>query len=386
MSGLRKESNNDAQTLLLRLKQREEFFEKHGFPAPPERCCEVQTKPNQSRVLSEKSNALFSTSESKSKSPLFGIISQPVELYSNEYFALCGLGGILSCGLTHTAVTPIDLVKCNTQANPKEFPNSMVGFRKIYSGQAVSYGFDSGLRGLIKGWGPTLWGYSVQGLCKFGFYEYFKNYFSKFTDDPHKYRDLIYLCASASAEFIADIGLCPFEAVKVRVQTNPAYARGITDGMVKFVSNEGFANLYAGIGPLWARQIPYTIIKFMAFERIAEAIYKTLPKPKSEMNTLEQMGVVFTAGYIAGLFCGAVSHPADTIVSKINKLKMEGSLIQKVKLIYSGTDTLPGIGFRGLWKGFGPRVFMVGTLTGLQWFIYGAFKSAVGLPTPGVAK
>jgi len=151
----------------------------------------------------------------------------------------------------------------------------------------------------------------------------------------------------------------------------------------KWLKNEGFGTLYAGLGPLWARQVPYTIIKFVAFERIAEFIYNMLPKPKSELNKAEQMGVVFTAGYIAGVLCGAFSHPADTMVSKINKLKMEGGLFTKMGVIYSGTDTIKGIGFAGLWAGFVPRVIMIGTLTGLQWFIYGAFKAAVGLPTPG---
>ncbi len=127
----------------------------------------------------------------------------------------------------------------------------------------------------------------------------------------------------------------------------------------------------------------------MAFERIAEAIYRYIEKsggkPKAKMSKVEQMGVVFTAGYIAGVICGAVSHPADTMVSKINKVKMEGSLMQKMKYIYTGTAEHPGIGFSGLWKGFTPRVIMIGTLTGLQWFIYGAFKASIGLPTPGGA-
>lgn len=34
---------------------------------------------------------------------------------SSKYYALCGFGGILSCGLTHTAVVPLDLVKCRLQ-------------------------------------------------------------------------------------------------------------------------------------------------------------------------------------------------------------------------------------------------------------------------------
>jgi solute carrier family 25 phosphate transporter 3 len=311
--------------------------------------------------------------------------SKPVELYSKEFFALCGIGGILSCGITHTAVTPLDLVKCNAQANPKEFTGTIMGFRKIFSGEAAALGHKPGWAGLVKGWGPTAVGYSIQGLCKFGFYEYFKHLFAGWVGEENafKYRDLVYLFASASAEVIADVGLCPFEAVKVRIQTNPHYARGLLDGLPKFYASEGLGSLYAGLGPLWARQVPYTVIKFMAFERIAEAIYKRLPKPKSEMTKAEQMMVIFTAGYIAGVLCGAVSHPADTMVSKINKLKMEGSLMTKMKVIYSGTPTSPGIRFAGLWAGFAPRVVMIGTLTGLQWFIYGAFKAYVGLPTPG---
>lgn len=312
-------------------------------------------------------------------------VKNPIQLYSKEFYYYCGLGGILSCGLTHTLVTPLDLVKCNAQANPKEFPSFLKGMQSIYSGTASKLGYNSGISGLFKGWGPTLAGYSAQGLCKFGFYEFFKHEYAEFVGEKnaHKYRDVVYLFASASAELIADVALCPFEAIKVRIQTNPKYARGLIDGLPKLYSTEGFSGLYAGIGPLWARQVPYTIIKFMAFERIAEALFALMPKPKSELTKVEQMGVIFTAGYIAGVFCAVVSHPADTMVSKINKLKMEGSMTSKMKHIYNGTPESPGIGFGGLWKGLGPRIVMVGTLTGLQWFIYGAFKAYVGLPVPG---
>lgn len=310
-----------------------------------------------------------------------------VELYSNEYFYVCGVGGILSCGLTHLLVTPIDLVKCNAQVDKVNFPSFATGFSNIWNGRLTNKGFGSGFPGVMKGWGPTAVGYSLQGLCKFGFYEYFKYKFGGFVGEENavKYRDFVYMTASASAEVIADLALCPFEAVKVRIQTRPDYARGLIDGLPKFIASEGFGNLYSGLGPLWARQVPYTVIKFVAFERIAEFIYGMLPKPKSEMSMVEQMGVVFTAGYIAGVICGAVSHPADVMVSKINQTKSEGSLTQKVRDIYSGTPGKPGIGFAGLWSGFGPRVVMIGTLTGLQWFLYGAYKGYVGLPTPGAS-
>ncbi|KAJ8392323.1 hypothetical protein AAFF_G00076870 [Aldrovandia affinis] len=37
------------------------------------------------------------------------------EFGSRKYLVLCGFGGILSCGTTHTAVVPLDLVKCRMQ-------------------------------------------------------------------------------------------------------------------------------------------------------------------------------------------------------------------------------------------------------------------------------
>lgn len=48
---------------------------------------------------------------------LFLLITEDVscEFGSSKYYALCGFGGILSCGITHTAVVPLDLVKCRLQ-------------------------------------------------------------------------------------------------------------------------------------------------------------------------------------------------------------------------------------------------------------------------------
>ena len=83
------------------------------------------------------------------------------------------------------------------------------------------------------------------------------------------------------------------------------------------------------------------------------------------------MMITFASGYLAGIFCAIVSHPADTMVSIMNKTG------QGAGEIYAD------IGFNGLWKGLGTRIFMIGTLTCLQWVIYDAFKVAMGLQTTG---
>ena len=35
-----------------------------------------------------------------------------------------------------------------------------------------------------------------------------------------------------------------------------------------------------------------------------------------------------------------------------------------------------------MWKGLGPRIIMIGTLTALQWFIYDSVKVYFRLPRP----
>ena len=66
------------------------------------------------------------------------------------------------------------------------------------------------------------------------------------------------------------------------------------------------------------------MMKFAAFERTVEFLYKyVVPVPRDQLGKPSQLVVTFAAGYIAGVFCAVVSHPADSVVSKLNS--MEGS-------------------------------------------------------------
>lgn len=292
--------------------------------------------------------------------------TKAVEYGSLKFYMLCGYGGVLSCGITHTALTPLDMVKCRIQTNPGKYKNIFNGFR-------VSVAED-GYRGLGKGWAPTAIGYSLQGLGKFGFYEMFKIMYANALGEELSYtwRTSLYLAASASAEFFADIALCPLEACKVRIQTQPGCSPLLRKVLPQIVKQEGFGGLYKGLGPLWMRQIPYTMMKFAAFERTVELLYKhVVPKPRADCTKGEQLVVTFAAGYIAGVFCAVVSHPADTVVSKLNQDK--GS---------TAVDAAKKLGMAGLWKGLTPRIVMIGTLTALQWFIYDAVKVYLNLPRP----
>ncbi|KHN00620.1 Phosphate carrier protein, mitochondrial [Glycine soja] len=40
--------------------------------------------------------------------------NQNIEMFSPSFYAACTFGGSLSCGLTHTGITPLDVVKPTT--------------------------------------------------------------------------------------------------------------------------------------------------------------------------------------------------------------------------------------------------------------------------------
>lgn len=288
------------------------------------------------------------------------------EMYSNMYFMLCAAGGACACGSTHAFVTPLDVVKCRLQIDPAKY-------KSIFNGFGVSYR-EGGMANLVKGWAPTLFGYSIQGSIKFSGYEYFKYKFSSMVDEEsaYLYRTYLYLAAAASAEVLADIGLAPFEATKVRMQTTPGYTSQMRSAMPHMLATEGIGVFYKGLTPLWGRQVPYTMMKFASFERVLEYLYdNVVPKAREQCTKVEQLLVTFTAGYIAGVLCAIVSHPADTIVSKLNKDPSSsiGGIISEV-------------GIMGIWRGLVARIVMIGTLTGLQWFVYDAFKVYTGMPRP----
>ncbi|CAG0880920.1 unnamed protein product [Cyprideis torosa] len=352
-------------SLLASFKSNPHVFNSHRAVAPcdvPQ--LEVHSKPEPSQqIVPGRTIALASAKAPVDETP-------SVEFGSLGYFGLCSFGGILSCGITHTAIVPLDLVKCRIQVDPDKYKGIVNGFRVTIK--------EDGIAGLSRGWLPTLIGYSVQGFGKFGFYEIFKVYYSKLVGEENAYlwRTTLYLASSASAEFFADIGLAPFEACKVRIQTMPGFTASFAECFKIIKTQEGLNGFYKGLSPLWARQIPYTMMKFACFERTVEMLYKkVVPKPREQCSKGEQLIVTFIAGYIAGVFCAVVSHPADTIVSKLNK-DPNATVMHVAR----------NLGFAGMWKGLTPRIIMIGTLTALQWFIYDGVKVAFRMPRPPPAQ
>jgi len=303
-------------------------------------------------------------------------------LHDAKYYANCMFGGALACGLTHAAVVSLDVAKCRAQAHSKSgrWPGGLVaGLKKIVG--------EGGAAGLRVGWVPTLFGYGAQGLFKFGLNEFFKDLYGGYIGEEALKSKVtkmaMWAAASASAEVFADVALCPFEMTKVKMQvTLPGDAnplpKSLLPALAEMSKNAKDTRFpFGSLVPLWGRQVPYTVIKFVGFYVTAETVYEQLEAKfgikKSEMSVPKQLLVTFASGYWAGIFCAVATQPMDNLVSMKgipeNKNKPWGQMASEM-------------GVKNLFlKGLSTRVIMVGTLTGLQWYIYGQYKSLVGLGT-----
>ena len=291
--------------------------------------------------------------------------------YGLLYYIKCFTAGLFPCALTHTLLTPLDLVKCRKQVNPNKYITLNEGLRITWK--------EEGLKGLYLGWQPTLIGYSLQGSAKFGFYEIFKQFYKGIFGNESITAKCLF--ASASAEILADLFLCPMESLKIRIQTsrNGSFPTNFISGFNQ-MKKEGLHGFYKGFVPLILRQVPNTMLKFTIFENTVKFIYKYLfKKEKSQYSKMTKLYISFISGTVAGILCCFISNPADVVVSKLNTSKTSKDIptIQSIKTIYNE------IGFLGLWRGLYIRILIVGVLSGLEWLIYDTFKTILGLETTG---
>ncbi|CAJ2513055.1 Uu.00g011740.m01.CDS01 [Anthostomella pinea] len=275
--------------------------------------------------------------------------------------------GAICCSFTHAILTPVDVVKTRVQLEPAKYNRGLAGgMRQIIAGD--------GAAALLTGLGPTVTGYFLQGAFKFGGYEYFKRQANDWLgpEAAAANRNAVYLASSASAEFLGDILLCPFEAARIRLVSQPTFAPSMLSTLGKMTRQEGFAGLYSGFMPIVLKQVPYTMATFVVYEKASEVAYTWINKATASNAVLS--GVNLGCGLVAGMAAAIVSQPADTVLSKINKEKGrpgEGIAKRIVAIVAQ-------LGFRGSYTSIGPRLVMVGGMTAVQFGIYGHIQRALG--------
>jgi solute carrier family 25 phosphate transporter 3 len=109
-----------------------------------------------------------------------------------------------------------------------------------------------------------------------------------------------------------------------------------------------------------------------AAEKISTSV---LGKDVSKLTGSSKLLVSLSSGVIAGVAAAVISHPADTLLSKVNKAGAggEGSIFTRLGRIASE------IGFVKLATvGLGARCVMIGTLTAGQFLLFDIVMDITG--------
>ena len=304
-------------------------------------------------------------------SPDAGYVPFGGKVFDMMYYLKGALAGGICCAVTHGALTPVDVVKTRIQLEPEVYNRGMIGgFRQVIANE--------GAGALLTGFGPTVAGYFIQGWFKFGGVEFFKINAAQAMGEEGAWANRvgIYLGASACAEFIADIFLCPLEATRIRLVSEPTFASGLIPAFVKLGSTEGIIRgFYSGFGPILLKQIPYTMAKFAVQGSAAEAIWSAAGQSPESASGSTKMTVALSSGTIAGVAAAIISHPADTLLSKVNKAGAggEGSIMVRLGRIAAETGMV-----KLMTQGLGARCVMIGSLTAGQFAIFDTVMETLG--------
>ena len=123
------------------------------------------------------------------------------------------------------------------------------------------------------------------------------------------------------------------------------------------------------------KQVPYTMAKFVVQGKAAEAICGAAGIDQGNMGGGTTMAVALSSGVVAGVVAAIISHPADTLLSKVNKAGAGGSGSMMTRLTNIATE----IGFViPCTVGRGARCVMIGTLTAGQFAIFDSVMGALG--------
>ena len=168
----------------------------------------------------------------------------------------------------------------------------------------------------------------------------------------------IHLLASACGSVTTSLVRTPFEVVKQQMQmghysTNMQTIRGI-------LAHQGAIGMFAGLGSLIIREIPFDAIQFLTYERLKYADYGggETGVTASLMN-----------GAVAGALAAFVTTPIDVVKTRLMTQKKSSQYTgvwQATALIYSQE------GLRGLWSGWQVRLLYI-TVGGMIFF--GTFEA-----------
>ncbi|KAL8586843.1 hypothetical protein ACOMHN_052719 [Nucella lapillus] len=258
------------------------------------------------------------------------------------------LAGALSGSLSTLLLQPLDLVKTRLQSPVHIGANT--GMMHI----AISVVRQEKFLALWNGVWPSLMRCAPGVGLYFGTLHYLRSNFGSSNPKP-----LESLCMGMTTRSITGVIMLPITVMKTRYESGKFKYRGLTNALVLTYKVEGFRGLYRGLAPTLLRDVPFSGLYLMFYNRL-----KQNTQPSVYGGELEPL-MNFCNGVMAGALASVVTQPADVIKTNI-QLQHNGHRHLKQVLIYIYQER----GMYGFWRGIVPRTLRRTLMTALAWTVF----------------
>lgn len=274
------------------------------------------------------------------------------------------IAGSIAGSVEHMAMFPVDTVKTQMQA---------MGSRPVKS---VPVGVAHSLRSILKSDGPMGLYRGIAAMCLgagpahavyFSVYEACKKFFSG--GDPRN--SAAHAVSGVCATVASDAVLTPMDMVKQRLQLRDSPYKGVCECVRRVFKEEGVRAFYASYRTTVVMNAPFTAVHFATYEAAKRALMEVSPENADD----ERWVVHATAGAAAGAAAAAITTPLDVVKTQLQCQGICGCDRYKTTSI---GDVIESIvkkdGYRGLVRGWIPRMLFHAPAAAICWSTYEASK------------
>jgi len=172
------------------------------------------------------------------------------------------------------------------------------------------------------------------------------------------------LVAGGLARGIVGTALLPVTVVKARFESDMYAYRSVWWALVSIGQKEGVRGLFSGLLPTIIRDVPYAGLYVWLYEYMRRGLAK--------WTTLPQMSLNFISGMAAGLVATCLTHPADTIKTRmqLDPIAYRNTLQTVQMIIQEG-------GILRLFRGITPRAMRKACSSAITWSLYEELVSLI---------
>ncbi|MED6218210.1 hypothetical protein PIB30_024849 [Stylosanthes scabra] len=296
-------------------------------------------------------------------------LSLPTPDHDGLQFWQYMVAGSIAGSVEHMAMFPVDTLKTRMQAlattssllPPFGLRQSLASILKL-EGPSSLY---RGISAMALGAGPA-------HAVYFSVYEFCKQAFSSSSITTNKYSSLVHAASGVCATVTSDAVFTPMDVVKQRLQLKSSPYKGVVDCVTRVAREEGVGAFFKSYRTTVVMNAPFTAVHFAAYEAAKKGLVEVSPESADDGRWV----VHATAGGSAGALAAVVTTPLDVVKTQLQcqgvcgcdrfSSNSIGHVIERV---------IRKDGYRGLMRGYVPRMLFHAPAAAICWSTYEASKS-----------